>query len=180
MSYHHDMPCPVVCMKAKGFMPTRHWIRFWHVMSARLMFVCRRRVLPFEPCDGAALCCTGSVCAPANECLSIQSKQTSSEWIKKTELTKHTVISCSVACDGILKSRQEFCASILVIVDRHDREAWSHLHGIWSCNLSDARFYRMKHTHPAVARGPSVITDGVLVSSCAYIASNLTHVQSAG
>ena len=39
------------------------------------------------------------------------------------KLEKHAVISRSVACDGILKAHQEFCASILVIVDRHDREA---------------------------------------------------------
>ena len=41
-------------------------------------------------------------------------------------------------------------------------------------------FCRMKHTHPAVARGLSVVMDGVLVSSCAYIATNSTRVQSAG
>ena len=39
---------------------------------------------------------------------------------KKIELTKHTVISRSVAYDGILKSHQEFCASILVIVDQRN------------------------------------------------------------
>ena len=38
------------------------------------------------------------------------------------KLTKHAVISHSVMCDGILKAHQEFCASILVIVDRCDGE----------------------------------------------------------
>ena len=146
-------------------------------MSARLLFVCRRPVLPFEPCDGAALCCPGSVCAPANEWSSVQSEQTSSEWIMFFKLTKHAVISRSVACGGILKSHQEFCASILVILDRRDEEVWSHLHGIRSCDLSDSRFCRMKHTYPAVACGPSVVMDGVLVSSCDYIATNSTHVR---
>ena len=42
---------------------------------------------------------------------------------KKIKLTKHAVISRSVACYGILKAHQDFCASILVIVDRRDREA---------------------------------------------------------
>ena len=42
---------------------------------------------------------------------------------KKIELTKHVVIIRSAACDGILKSRQEFCASILVIVEQRDGEA---------------------------------------------------------
>ena len=177
ISYHHETLCPVVYVKAKGFMPTRHWNHFWHFMSARSLFVCSRRVLPFKPCDGAALCCTRSVCAPANEWSSIQSEQTSSEWINKFELTKHAVISHSVACDGILKSHQEFCASVLVIVDRSDGEAWSHLHGIRSCDMSDTRFFRMKRTHPAVARGRSVVMDGVLVSSCDYIATNSTRVQ---
>ena len=106
ISYNHDISFPGVYVKGKGFMPTRHRNPFWHCMSARLMFVCRRHVLPFEPCDGAALCCTGSVCAPDNEWLSIQGEQTLSEWIKQIELTKHTVISRSVSCDGVLKSHQ--------------------------------------------------------------------------
>ena len=106
----------------------------------------------------------------------------SRHWVNEFffKLTNHAVISRSVACDRILKAHQELCASILVIVDRRDGEAWSHLHGIRSCDLSDARFCRMKRTHPEVACGPSVVMDGVLVSSCAYIATNSTSVWSAG
>ena len=41
-------------------------------------------------------------------------------------------------------------------------------------------FLKMKRTHPAVARGPSVVMDGGLVSSCSYIAKNSIRVQSYG
>ena len=56
----------------------------WHVRP--FAGFCRRRVLPFEPCDGAALFCPGSVCAPANEWSIIKSEQTLSEWIKELNL----------------------------------------------------------------------------------------------
>ena len=46
--------------------------------------------------------------------------------------------------------------------------------------MSNARFGRMKRTHPTVACDPSVVMDGVCVSLCAYIAKNSTCVQSAG
>ena len=90
ISYHHDISCRpsnvhaiscwVVYVNAKGFMPTRHRNPFWYFISDSLIVVCRRRVLTFEPCDGAALWCPGSVCAPANGWSSIKSEQTSSEW----------------------------------------------------------------------------------------------------
>ena len=72
----HAISCQDVYVKAKGFMPTRHRKPFWYFISNSSLVVCRPRVLTFEPCDVAALCCPGSVCAPANGWLSIQSEQT--------------------------------------------------------------------------------------------------------
>ena len=92
ISYHHEISCRLsdvhsiscqdVYVKAKGFMPTRHQNPFWYFISNSSIVVCRRSVFHFEPCDGAALCCPGSVCDPANGWSSIQREQTSSEWKK--------------------------------------------------------------------------------------------------
>ena len=96
VSYHHDISCRppdvlyhiimifhiVFCTWRKKVSCQQGIKTLFDILCPLVpYFFSRRRVFPFEPCDGTALCFPSSVCAPANGWSSIQSEQTPSEWI---------------------------------------------------------------------------------------------------